>query len=146
MRASHGVSVSHRAHGSVGQCQEPGRVFKNKRMAGHMGAKQRTAHNLEVIEVFAEEGLILVKGGVPTSKGQFVLIKDAVKKLSQENLPMPAGLLATGKVEVKKEVAHEFAEPKADKIVTSEAQAIEDIIVETAEASQQEQNKVEEGK
>tara|TARA_R110000868_G_scaffold262401_1_gene520853 strand:- start:16922 stop:17659 length:738 start_codon:yes stop_codon:yes gene_type:complete len=79
LRASHGVSVSHRSHGSVGQCQEPGRVFKNKRMAGHMGDKQRTQQNLEIVRVDAEQGLILVKGSVPGSKGRVVTLKDAVK-------------------------------------------------------------------
>ena len=92
LRASHGVSISHRSLGSTGQCQDPGRVFKGKKMAGHMGDRQRTAHNLKVISVDAEEGIILVQGGVPSSKGNFVLIKDGIKKLNQEGLPFPAGL------------------------------------------------------
>lgn len=92
LRATHGVSISHRSHGSTGQCQDPGRVFKGKKMAGHMGDVQRTAHNLTVVATDADEGLILVKGCIPGSKGKFVLVKDAVKKLNQEGLPFPAGL------------------------------------------------------
>lgn len=80
LRASHGVSVSHRSHGSTGQCQDPGRVFKGKKMAGHMGAAQVTTHNLSVVDTDVESGLIFVKGAVPGSKGSFVLVKDAVKK------------------------------------------------------------------
>src|SRR5690606_23305360 len=79
LRASHGVSVSHRSHGSTGQCQDPGRVFKGKKMAGHMGARNRTAQNLKVIAVDEEQGLIFVTGAVPGSKGGWVTIKDAVK-------------------------------------------------------------------
>lgn len=80
LRASHGVSVSHRAHGSTGQCQDPGRVFKGKKMAGHMGAKRRTQQSLKVIKVDVEKGVLLVKGSVPGSRGAMVWIKDAVKK------------------------------------------------------------------
>lgn len=80
LRASHGVSISHRSLGSTGQCQDPGKVFKGKKMAGHMGDKLRTQQNLQVVEISAEEGLILVKGSVPGSKGGVVLIKDAIKK------------------------------------------------------------------
>lgn len=79
LRASHGVSVSHRSHGSTGQNQDPGRVFKGKKMAGHMGAVRVTTQNLEVVRVDAEQGLILVKGCVPGSKGSYVLVRDAVK-------------------------------------------------------------------
>jgi large subunit ribosomal protein L3 len=80
LRATHGVSISHRSHGSTGQCQDPGRVFKGKRMAGHMGSKQRTIQNLKVVSVDMENNLILVKGAVPGSKGRVVTIFDAVKK------------------------------------------------------------------
>ncbi|PPR08685.1 MAG: 50S ribosomal protein L3 [Proteobacteria bacterium] len=83
LRASHGVSISHRSLGSTGQCQDPGKVFKGKKMAGHMGAKMRTQQNLEVVEISAEEGLILVKGSVPGAKGGVVLVKDAVKMLNK---------------------------------------------------------------
>lgn len=92
MRASHGVSISHRAHGSTGQCQDPGRVFKGKRMAGHMGSVRATAQNLEVVLVDGEEGLLFVKGAVPGSKNGWVFVKDAVKKPAPEGVPFPAGL------------------------------------------------------
>jgi large subunit ribosomal protein L3 len=77
--ATHGNSVSHRAHGSTGQCQTPGRVFKGKRMAGHMGAKRITAKNLEVVRVDVERNLLLVKGAVPGSAGGNVFVRSAVK-------------------------------------------------------------------
>ena len=80
LRASHGVSISHRSHGSTGQCQDPGRVFKGKKMAGHMGAARVTTQNLQVVKTDADRGLIMVKGAVPGSKGGWVTIKDAVKK------------------------------------------------------------------
>jgi hypothetical protein len=80
MRASHGVSISHRAHGSTGHCQDPGRVFKGKKMAGHMGAKQITVQNLQVVATDTERGLILVKGAVPGAKGGYIKLSDAKKK------------------------------------------------------------------
>ena len=92
MRATHGVSVSHRAHGSTGQRQDPGRVFKNKKMAGHMGAKNRTQQNLEVVRTDVERGLIFVKGSVPGHKGGWLLVKDAVKVARPEGAPYPAGI------------------------------------------------------
>ena len=92
LRASHGVSISHRSHGSTGQCQDPGKVFKGKKMAGHMGAVRVTTQNLEVVKTDADRGLIMVKGAVPGSKGDWVTIKDAVKKKLPENVPFPAAL------------------------------------------------------
>jgi len=80
LRASHCVSVSHRALGSTGQCQDPGRVFKGKKMAGHMGAKQVTVQNLQVVATDTERGLILVKGAVPGAKGGYLRLSDAKKK------------------------------------------------------------------
>ena len=94
LRASHGVSISHRSHGSTGQCQDPGRVFKGKKMAGHMGAARVTTQNLQVVKTDADRGLIMVKGAVPGSKGGWVTVKDAVKKKAPEGLPFPAGLKA----------------------------------------------------
>ena len=90
LRASHGVSVSHRSHGSTGQCQDPGKVFKGKKMAGHLGAVRVTTQNLQVVKTDSERGLIMVKGSVPGSKGGWVTIKDAVKKPQPENVMMPA--------------------------------------------------------
>ena len=92
LRASHGVSISHRSHGSTGQCQDPGRVFKGKKMAGHMGAARVTTQNLEVVKTDAERGLIMIKGAVPGSKGGWVTVKDAVKKKAPEGLPYPAAI------------------------------------------------------
>ncbi|QJB69228.1 50S ribosomal protein L3 [Parasphingorhabdus halotolerans] len=89
MRATHGVSISHRAHGSTGQNQDPGKVFKGKKMAGHMGAKNRTQQNLEVVRTDADRGLIFVRGSVPGSKGGWLLVKDAVKVAAPEGLPFP---------------------------------------------------------
>lgn len=95
LRASHGVSISHRSHGSTGQNQDPGKVFKGKKMAGHMGARNRTQQNLEVVRTDAARGLIFVRGSVPGSKGGWLLVKDAVKVAAPEGLPFPG---ATGSV------------------------------------------------
>lgn len=92
MRASHGVSVSHRAHGSTGQNQDPGRVFKGKKMAGHLGSERVTTQGLEVVRVDAERGLILIKGAVPGSAGSWVEVRDAVKGAGALELPYPAAL------------------------------------------------------
>ena len=92
LRATHGVSVSHRSLGSTGQHQDPGRVFKNKKMAGHMGDKNRTQQNLEIVGTDVERGLIFVKGSVPGSKGGWLFVKDAVKQDRHESAPFPAGL------------------------------------------------------
>lgn len=93
MRASHGVSITHRAHGSTGQRQDPGRVFKNKKMAGHMGDRQRTQQNLEVVQTDAERGLIFVKGSVPGSKNAWLLVRDSVKLRAPAELPFPGAVL-----------------------------------------------------
>lgn len=90
LRASHGVSISHRSHGSTGQCQDPGKVFKGKKMAGHLGAVRVTTQNLQVVKTDSDRGLIMVKGSVPGSKGGWVTIKDAVKKAIPENVISPA--------------------------------------------------------
>ncbi|KEJ96854.1 50S ribosomal protein L3 [Pseudosulfitobacter pseudonitzschiae] len=92
LRASHGVSISHRSHGSTGQCQDPGKVFKGKKMAGHMGAARVTTQNLQVIRTDSARGLIMVKGAVPGSKGGWVTVKDAVKKPFPETAILPAAL------------------------------------------------------
>jgi len=93
LRASHGVSVSHRSLGSTGQCQDPGKVFKGKKMAGHMGDRQVTVQNLEVVLTDTDRGLIMIKGAIPGSKGNYVLIRDAIKKPQPDNLPFPAGMM-----------------------------------------------------
>lgn len=94
LRATHGVSVSHRSHGSTGSNQDPGRVWKGKRMAGHMGQTRITTQNLEVVSTDENRGLILVKGAVPGSKGAWIVVRDAVKSGIPANAPLPAGVRA----------------------------------------------------
>ena len=115
LRATHGVSVSHRSHGSTGNRQDPGKVFKNKKMAGHMGDRQRTQQNLEIVSTDVERGLIFVKGSVPGSKGGWLLVKDSVKVPLPKDAPYPAGL---------KQVANENTTPAAD-TPAEEAPAVE---------------------
>jgi large subunit ribosomal protein L3 len=90
MRASHGVSISHRAHGSTGQNQDPGKVFKGKKMAGHLGDDRVTTQNLQVVRTDPDQGLILVRGAVPGAKGGWIMVRDAVKKSLPEDAPLPA--------------------------------------------------------
>ena len=92
LRASHGVSISHRSHGSTGQCQGPGKVFKGKKMAGHMGAARVTTQNLQVVRTDVDRGLIMIKGAIPGSKGGWVTVKDASKKPLSNSAPLPAAL------------------------------------------------------
>ncbi len=122
LRATHGVSVSHRSHGSTGQCQEPGRVFKGKKMAGHMGAERVTTQNLEVVAVDLEDNLILVKGAVPGAKQGWVLINDAVKKPAPEGVPLPAGFREEPKAE---EAPTEAQAPEAQEINEAQKDASE---------------------
>jgi len=93
-RATHGNSLSHRSHGSTGMCQDPGKVFKGKKMAGHMGATRVTTQNLEIVSTDADRGLILVRGAVPGSKGAWILVRDALKSSLPDNAPKPAALRA----------------------------------------------------
>ncbi|MDR6771480.1 large subunit ribosomal protein L3 [Azospirillum sp. BE72] len=92
LRATHGVSVSHRSHGSTGNRQDPGKVFKNKKMAGHLGDERVTVLNLQVVAVDEARGLIMLKGAVPGAEGGWLRIRDAVKKKAPEGLPFPAGI------------------------------------------------------
>jgi large subunit ribosomal protein L3 len=94
LRATHGVSVSHRSHGSTGQRQDPGKTFKNKKMAGHLGAERVTTQNLRVVATDPARGLIMLRGAVPGAEGGFVMIKDAVKRKAPKDLPFPAALRA----------------------------------------------------
>jgi len=115
LRATHGVSVSHRSHGSTGQCQYPGKVFKGKKMAGHLGAKRVTTQNLEVVATDDDDGLVMVRGSVPGAEGGWVTIRDAVKLAPPEGAPYPAGL--------RGKVAEEAA---ADEGKTDEGKTAED--------------------
>jgi large subunit ribosomal protein L3 len=126
LRATHGVSVSHRSHGSTGQRQDPGKVFKNKKMAGHMGQDNVTTLNLTVFRVDVERGLILVKGAVPGTEGGFVKIRDAVKHPAPEGVPTPAATknAKTGapSAEAPAETPAEDAAPAAEAETGGEAQ------------------------
>ena len=109
LRATHGVSVSHRSPGSTGQRQDPGRVFKGKKMPGHMGDAQATQQNLRVVSVMPEEGLILIEGSIPGAKSAIVLVNDAVKCALPKDAPKPAGLKSAAK-KVEAPEAQESAE------------------------------------
>jgi large subunit ribosomal protein L3 len=95
LEASHGVSISHRSHGSTGNRQDPGKTFKNKKMAGHLGQERITTQNLVVAAVDAAKGLLMIKGAVPGAKGGYVLVRDAVKRARPSEAPFPAGLVET---------------------------------------------------
>jgi len=94
LEATHGVSVSHRSHGSTGQRQDPGKVWKGKKMAGHLGVERVTTQNLTVVSVDDAKGFIFIKGAVPGHDGAFVLVRDAVKHAAPKDAPVPAGLKA----------------------------------------------------
>jgi large subunit ribosomal protein L3 len=131
LRASHGVSISHRSHGSTGQCQDPGKVFKGKKMAGHMGAARVTTQNLQVVKTDSDRGLIMVKGAVPGSKGGWVTIKDAVKKPTPENVIYPAALKSAA--EEAERLAAEAAEAaEAEAKAAEEARLAEEAAAQEA--------------
>jgi large subunit ribosomal protein L3 len=117
LRATHGVSISHRSHGSTGGRQDPGKVFKGKKMAGHMGAVRVTVQNLQVVKTDAARGLIMVKGAVPGAKGGWVTIKDAVKKPTPENVILPAATKS------RADEAHRLAEEAAAQAAAEAAEA-----------------------
>jgi large subunit ribosomal protein L3 len=131
LRASHGVSISHRSHGSTGQCQDPGKVFKGKKMAGHMGASQVTAQSLEIVLTDAERGIIMVKGAIPGSKGGYILVKDALKKALPDDVPMPAGIRG-GATPTEEEAPADEAAP--EEVV--EETAAEEVVEEAAPAEE----------
>ena len=112
LRASHGVSVSHRSHGSTGQRQDPGKVFKNKKMAGHLGSETVTTQNLKIVAIDEEDNLILVRGAVPGHDKGWVSISDAVKKPFPKDAPLPAGLKSAASAK-KAEKIEETAEAPA---------------------------------
>ncbi len=132
LRATHGVTLSHRTHGSTGQRQDPGKVFKNKKMAGHMGDRERTQQNLEIVFTDAARGLIFVRGSVPGSKGAWLTIKDAVKVAHHQDAPYPAALinpnveLEPSVPEVDPAAVHEIPPlPSAEEVAAGAAEADE---------------------
>ena len=138
LRASHGVSISHRSHGSTGKCQDPGKVFKGKKMAGHMGAARVTTQNLQVVRTDSERGLIMVKGAVPGSKGGWVTVKDAAKKPFPENAILPAALKSAAEearkaAEEAAAAAAAEAEAEAQRLAEEQA-AAEEAALKEAEA------------
>ncbi|MYH59897.1 MAG: 50S ribosomal protein L3 [Boseongicola sp. SB0675_bin_26] len=142
LRASHGVSISHRSHGSTGQCQDPGRVFKGKKMAGHMGAARVTTQNLQVVRTDVDRGLIMVKGAVPGSKGGWVTINDAVKKPAPDNVMLPAALKSDAAAAAKvAEEAAEAAAAEAEAAAAGVAEA-EQAALDAAEAKEAKVDKV----
>jgi large subunit ribosomal protein L3 len=98
LRATHGVSISHRSHGSTGQRQDPGKVFKGKKMAGQMGGERVTTLNLEVVRTDPARGLLMIRGAVPGSKGGWVLVRDAVKKALPQDAPKPGSFRRAGEL------------------------------------------------
>ncbi len=117
LRATHGVSISHRSHGSTGHCQEPGKVFKGKKMAGHMGNRRVSVQNLQVFRADSDNGLILVRGGVPGAKNSWVLINDAVKKALPADVIFPASVRKASDI-----VAVADEEPKIPVVETAAAE------------------------
>jgi large subunit ribosomal protein L3 len=138
LRASHGVSISHRSHGSTGQRQDPGKVFKGKKMAGHMGNVTVTTQNLTVVKTDIDRGLIMVKGAVPGAKGGWVLLRDATKVPAPDGLPLPASIRSAANDAGKADVAEE-SEALVEEVVdasVAEAAAVEAPAEEaTAEAA-----------
>lgn len=130
LRASHGVSISHRSHGSTGQCQDPGKVFKGKKMAGHLGAVRVTTQNLQVVRTDSDRGLIMIKGAVPGSKGGWVTIKDAVKKPVPDTVIRPAALRSAAAA------AHAAAEAAAAALAAEEAEREAALAAERAAAEE----------
>lgn len=129
LRASHGVSISHRSHGSTGNNQDPGRVFKGKKMAGQMGDRQRTQMNLEVVRTDADRGLLFIKGSVPGSKNGWLLVRDAVKLPLPEELPFPGAVIEAAKPQ------DEAAAPEADAASEAATQADETAVEDCAPAA-----------
>ena len=152
MRASHGVSITHRAHGSTGQRQDPGKVFKNKKMAGHMGDRQRTQQNLEIVRTDVARGLIFVKGSVPGAKNGWLLVRDAVKVPTPEAAPFPGALKNDNEAPIAEDVIINTevdvadtpaieAEAPSIEVAAEAAPAVEAAAVEVAAADAGEEKK-----
>jgi len=129
LRATHGVSISHRSHGSTGQCQDPGKVFKGKKMAGHMGAVRCTTQNVEVARIDIDQNLVLIRGAVPGSKGAWIEIRDAVKRAVPEDVIYPAATMSDRKAAQKaadeaEAAAAAEAEAEAKRVAEEQAAAL----------------------
>lgn len=148
LRASHGVSISHRSHGSIGHCQDPGRVFKGKKMAGQYGNVRRTVQNLTVVRTDPARGLILVEGSVPGSKGGFVLVRDAVKRKLPKDVPFPAALKGSPEEAEAENVFDAESklsdEEKAKQDAAAEAAAQEELAADKADDAGAEEEKKDE--
>jgi len=125
LRASHGVSLSHRSQGSTGNSQDPGKVFKGKKMAGHLGDARVTTQNLEVVSTDEARGLILIKGAVPGAKGSWVMVRDALKRAAPEGLPFPAALRGKDEAAAAEETPAE--ETPAEGAPTEETAAAQEV-------------------
>ncbi len=136
LEATHGISISHRSHGSTGQCQDPGKVFKGKKMAGHMGAAKVTTQNLQVVKTDADRGLIMIKGAVPGSKGGWVTVKDAVKKPFPENAILPAALRSAAEAAAKAAEEAAAAAAAEEEAAAKAAAEAEQATLEAAEAEE----------
>ncbi|MCH9753128.1 MAG: 50S ribosomal protein L3 [Alphaproteobacteria bacterium] len=117
LRATHGVSISHRSHGSTGQCQDPGKVFKGKKMAGHYGVERKTVQNLEIVRTDVERGLLLVKGAIPGADGSYVEVRDAVKKAIHADAPTDGSFKAPAKSDAPAAADVKIEGTAADNIV-----------------------------
>ncbi len=117
LRATHGVSISHRSHGSTGQCQDPGKVFKGKKMAGHYGVERKTVQNLEIVRTDVERGLFLVKGAIPGADGSYVEVRDAVKKAIHADAPTDGSFKAPAKSDAPAAADVKIEGTAADNIV-----------------------------
>ena len=146
LRASHGVSISHRSHGSTGQCQDPGKVFKGKKMAGHMGNTRVTTQNLQVVSVDVDRGLVLIKGAIPGPKGGWVTIRDAVKKPVHPDAIFPAARRrdAEAAAEAAAEAEEAMAAEAAAELEAAQ-QAEQEAAVEAAEEQAADEAKKEGG-
>tara|TARA_B100000686_G_scaffold335100_1_gene403268 strand:+ start:865 stop:1824 length:960 start_codon:yes stop_codon:yes gene_type:complete len=140
LRASHGVSISHRSHGSTGNSQDPGRVFKGKKMAGQMGNRQRTIQNLQVVAADEDRGLIFIKGGLPGSKGSWISLKDAVKKAVPSDAPYPAGLKGVNNTKNEDDKSNQIENTKLEE---ASAEAPKEEISTIEEAPKEESAKAE---
>ena len=133
LRASHGVSINHRSLGSTGQCQDPGKVFKGKKMAGQMGSERVTTQNLQIVSTDVERGLIIVRGAVPGSNGGRVLLQDAVKKVLPDDVPMPGAIRGGAQLTPAETEAQAPDGAEDENIEETAAEAVDDVTEDAAD-------------